>query len=89
MLSRYIRSDTPGNLVSGPCMLAGLVVSDSAAGSFNLFDNLAGATNPVFDINFASSGTIAIMFPSPVIFTTGLTWDNPAGDAPIITVLLV
>ncbi len=76
-----------GQVVTGPCFLAGVNFHDPAANTFLVYDALS-ATNLVLKAQQVSvGGNVTIMFPQPVAFKTGIYY-AVTGAASTATFLL-
>jgi len=84
---QYKTTDTPENMVTGPCLMMGAVIHVDVGCVIKIHDSLL-TDNPVFVGVLDKAGAWQLMLPQPVYFSQGLTVQISAGTSYEITVLL-
>ena len=71
---QYVSTDRAGQIFTGPCKMAGIVVQDTGANTWSLSDDTTAGT-AVFKLSQGAAGCISVMFPTPVSFGKGIYLD--------------
>ncbi len=79
------RTET-GQLVTGPCFLAGVIVTDGGGASLVDIHDSTSADNAVFRV-FVNASSFQAMFPAPIAMKRGV-YVTVSGSATVVTVLL-